>query len=305
MINLFDPKKTKKLIGFNKNFSFLKNLIISEKLPKILMLSGEKGIGKFTFINHFLHYYFDKDNYDENKYEIIKENNFFLKNFRNLFPNIEYIQPSSTKKILVEDIRKLKINLLKTSYIDGKRFIILDDVETFNINSLNALLKIIEEPNKENYFILINNKTKPLIETIKSRCLEIKIFLKQKEKVDISLFLLKYFNQKNMLNPDKVEISPAFFLKFNNFFLEKKINLNDKFINNLNLILNYYKKEKDTIYKDLIIFYIDYYLKDKKINIKKNIEKRIFLLKSVNDFFAYNLNSNSLLNSIETKFFYE
>ena len=31
---------------------------------------------------------------------------------------------------------------------------------------LNALLKIIEEPSKNNYFILINNKSKPLIETL-------------------------------------------------------------------------------------------------------------------------------------------
>ena len=42
------------------------------------MLSGEKGIGKFTFINHFLHYYFDKENYDENKYEIIQEKNIMV-----------------------------------------------------------------------------------------------------------------------------------------------------------------------------------------------------------------------------------
>ena len=32
------------------------------------------------------------------------------------------------------------------------RFIIFDDVELFNNNSLNALLKIIEEPSKNNFF---------------------------------------------------------------------------------------------------------------------------------------------------------
>ena len=62
--------------------------------------------------------------------------------------------------------------------IDKDRFIILDDIELFNLNSLNALLKIIEEPTQKNYFILINNKTRPLLETLKSRALEIKIFLK-------------------------------------------------------------------------------------------------------------------------------
>ena len=42
------------------------------------------------------------------------------------------------------------------------------------------LLKIIEEPSKKNYFILINNKSKPILDTIKSRSLEIKIISKRK-----------------------------------------------------------------------------------------------------------------------------
>ena len=65
------------------------------------------------------------------------------------------------------DIEKLKNDLLKTQIKNDKRFVILDDVDSFNSNSLNALLKIIEEPNN-NYFILINNKSKPVLETIKS-----------------------------------------------------------------------------------------------------------------------------------------
>ena len=44
--------------------------------------------------------------------------------------------------------------------IDNKRFVILDDVEMFNLNSMNALLKMIEEPGPDNYFILIYNKSK-------------------------------------------------------------------------------------------------------------------------------------------------
>ena len=39
--------------------------------------------------------------------------------------------------------------------INKERFIILDDIELFNKNSLNALLKVIEEPNKEIIFFLL------------------------------------------------------------------------------------------------------------------------------------------------------
>ena len=47
---------------------------------------------------------------------------------------------------------------------------------------LILLLKLIEEPSENNYFILINNGRKKLIETIKSRAIETKIFLKTKVK---------------------------------------------------------------------------------------------------------------------------
>ena len=66
--------------------------------------------------------------------------------------------------------------------IENKRFVILDDVEMFNLNSMNALLKIIEDPGPDNYFILINNKSKPLLETIKSRCIEFHINLNSEKK---------------------------------------------------------------------------------------------------------------------------
>ena len=99
-----------------------------------------------------------------------------------------------------------------------KRFIILDDVETFNSNSLNALLKLIEEPSDTNYFILINNKTKPILETIKSRCLEIKILLDKTTREKIINYLIKYFDQPIVLDKNIVQTSPGNYLKFN-FFL--------------------------------------------------------------------------------------
>ena len=62
-----------------------------------------------------------------------------LKN--NIFQNIIYLQGSDFKSIKVEDIRNLKSKILQSTIVNKERFIILDDVELFNINSLNALLE--------------------------------------------------------------------------------------------------------------------------------------------------------------------
>ena len=50
----FDSKNSLNLYGLEKNFHFLSKLYSTKKLPKVLMLSGLKGCGKSTLINHFL-----------------------------------------------------------------------------------------------------------------------------------------------------------------------------------------------------------------------------------------------------------
>ena len=62
-----------------------------------------------------------------------------------LYSNIFYLNNSNKIKIKVDNIRKLKDDLSKSSIFEDKRFIILDEIESFNTNSLNALLKVFED----------------------------------------------------------------------------------------------------------------------------------------------------------------
>ena len=252
-----------------------------------------------------MHYYFNKHNYDEKNYLIIKENNIFKQINENSYPGIIYLDGSKLKNIKIDDIRNLRKDLLKTTFTK-KRFVILDDVELFNINSLNALLKVIEEPGKNNYFILINNQTKPILATIKSRCLEIKLIVSDNEKKQITESLLNYFNLEETLDQNIIAVSPGSFLRINHFFAEKKINIEDDPMSNFSKILNLYKKEKDIFYRDLLLFYSDYYLiinnSTNPSYKKKFIENRSFIVKNINNFFLYNLNQNTLLNSLKDSF---
>ena len=299
----FDSKKTLNLVGHKKNFNFFKDLILKDMLPKVIMLSGEKGIGKATLINHIMHFYFEKKNYDENNNKILKRTHFTELYENDLFSNIIYLKGSEFKNTKIEDIRILKSNLLKTTLNNDKRFIIFDDVENFNTNSLNALLKLIEEPGANNYFILINNRTKPLLETIKSRSLEIKIILDEEGRKKIISFLLKNFEQKISLNEDLVATTPGNFVKFNYVIQTNKIKIEDSFLDNLEKLLKLYKKEKNLFFKDLILFLFDYYFQiDRSKRIFSNdklIEKRTLIVKNINNFFLYNLSQSALLSSIK------
>ena len=108
----FNPKKGLRLIEHKDNFNLLKNLIIKKRFPKVLMLSGMKGDGKFTLICHLLHYYFDKQNYSENE-NIIQKSAFHEQFLSDTFPNIYYFNGSDFKNVKIEDIRGLRNNLLK------------------------------------------------------------------------------------------------------------------------------------------------------------------------------------------------
>ena len=302
----FHPKKTLKLIGHEKKLSFFVELINENKFPKVLLLSGDKGIGKFTLINHLMFSYFDQKNYDLKNFKILESSSFYKKILQNIFPNIIYLQGSDFKNIKIEDIRKLKYDLQKSPIYNDKRFIILDDVETFNLNSLNGLLKIIEDPGTNNYFIMINNKSQLLLDTIKSRSIEMKILLSNEQRNKIFSFLLENFEQRQLFEGNVINVSPGNLLKFNYLTEINNININDKFSNGLNKILNLYKKDKNLFYKDFLLFFTEYYLKKNKSKIfldeKTFIEKRSFLIRNISNFFSFNLNQNTFLNSIQNQF---
>ena len=301
----FDSKNSLNLYGLEKNFNFLSKLYSTKKLPKVLMLSGLKGCGKSTLINHFLFSVFDEVNYHKDELRI-SDSSILLKQINsNIFQNIIYLQGSDFKSVKVEDIRNLKSKILQSSIIDKERFIILDDVELFNTNSLNALLKIIEEPSKKNYFILINNKTKFLIDTIKSRCLELKIILDENKRIEIITKLVNFYNLEKVLDPNQSKLTPGNYLKFNYICHENKISLNNDFLDNLSLILNLYKKNKDIVFINLVFYLADFFfknLKDKNIiKIDKFYEDKAYVQDNLNKFFTFNLSQNSLINAINSK----
>ena len=118
--------------------------------------------------------------------------------------------------------------------------------------------------------------------------------------------MLELFDQDLNFKKDLLKVSPGNFIKFNYILKEKKLELEGKFLKNIDLILNLYKKEKETFYRDFLLFFIDYFLQisfiSNAINKDELIKNRSFFTKKINEFFLYNLNQNTLLNSLERSF---
>lgn len=301
----FDSKNSLKLFGLKENFKFISSLYRKCNLPKVTMLTGIKGTGKATLVNHFLFSIFDEKNYDTENYSLLGTSSLYNQLKKDTFSNIIYIKGFNNKAVKVEDIRSLKSKIFQSTILNKDRFIVLDDIELFNTNSLNALLKVIEEPSKNNYFFLINNKSKPLLETIKSRALEIKILLSESQRLEIINNLISFFDIEQLLDPKLSKLSPGNFLKFNHMFKEHNISLANDYVENLSLLLNLYKKNKDILLINIAFFIAEFYFKDL---IDKNIYRRDkiyeiknFIFKNLNNFLLYNINQNALINAITNK----
>ncbi|MGZ3725447.1 MAG: DNA polymerase III subunit [Pseudobdellovibrio sp.] len=79
-------------------------------------------------------------------------------------PDPEYAKP----QIKVDDIRQV-LEVLSLASIGAARIVILDQAHLMNDQAANALLKNLEEPTDNVYFILIANEIEQLLPTIRSR----------------------------------------------------------------------------------------------------------------------------------------
>jgi DNA polymerase-3 subunit delta' len=301
----FYPKNSLQLFGLKKEFKFLTTLYKNKRLPKTLMLSGTNGNGKSTLLNHFFFSIFDEKNYDVQT-NYINDNSVFYKQFNNdIFSNIIFIKGSDFNSVKIEDIRQLKIKISQSSILNKDRFIVLDDVELFNTNCLNALLKTIEEPKNNTFFFLINNNSKPLLETIKSRTFDFQIRLNENERILIIKNLINFYNLETFLDPVNSKLSPGNFLKFDYICREENISTTNHLVENLSSLFNLYKKHKDILYMNIAFFvteiYFKYLLKDRIFDNKKIFEIKDFIFNNLNNFIIYNISQNAVLNEINNK----
>ena len=183
------PSENTSIYGYKYFFNEIIQLYNNRKMPNKILLSGKKGSGKSTFAYHLVNFFLSKD--EELKYDLIEnkinsENKSFKLLQNNSHPNFYLIDLLAEKKnIDVAQIRGMISYTNKSTFNNQDRFIMIDNVEYLNKNSINALLKIIEEPNENIYFILIANSEKNILPTLKSRCITFKIHFSFDETVNI------------------------------------------------------------------------------------------------------------------------
>ena len=297
------PSNNPTLIGYNEIFLNLKNLYDKNLLPNKIIFSGNSGIGKSTFAYHLANYIFSKR--EDNKYDI-NENLIFQKNrsynliLNNSHPNFFLISNDDDKKnIQISKIREMISFTNKSSFNGDSKIILIDNVEFLNINSINALLKVIEEPNDKIFFFLIHNSKTKILDTLNSRCIKFNFYLKNEDKLKIinKISNSDFYNDLNNDFKNNYN-SPGDIISLYNFFKNNNIDLKVSIDDFLKLIIEKRLYKKDLFIKNKLSFFIELYFNKKLIYFKSkdkiyNLYK--YFLVKIHECNKYNLDIENIL----------
>ena len=307
----FLPNKQEKLFLYDKYFKLFIKLYKNNLLPNKILLTGESGLGKSTFAYHFINFILsDKEefSYDSSNFTINSLNRAYRLINQQYHPNFYLIENFTDKQIIdIKQVKNMISFINKTSYEKKIKFILIDNAECLNLSSINALLKIVEEPPSNTFIIFIHNSSIKLIETLKSRCIEFKIFFSNQEKQIILKNLLTYYNLKIDLNLlEKIKSfydSPGTILN-----LIKLIKGGVIDTNNLNLIsvisnlMEFILKNKNNTNLNLLQNAIElfFFQELKKTNNKNKISLNYSkVINGLNFFRKYNIDMNNTFYEIK------
>ena len=284
------------LFGITENFNELVNLYKKDRLPNKILLTGPKGIGKATLAFHFINYVLSINEdcaYNLDNHTINKNNKSYKLILNKTNPNLFLIDIDIQKNIEIDQIRNLIRNMSKSSFNFKPRFIIIDNIDHMNLSASNSLLKILEEPSDNTFFLIINSNKK-ILETIRSRCLDFKIRLTNSDTLTIASKILNK-DITNLISKDLIDYycTPGKLIDLLKFSDENSLDISSINLKSFILLLidkNYYKKDKMIknflyefielyLYKNLD-FIEDYnYFTNKISNIKKfNLDEEAFFM---------------------------
>ena len=279
------------LYGYDNIFTNLVTLYKKNKLPNKIIFNGSDGIGKATLVYHLTNFILsnnESDPYDIDAKEIQENNKSYSDLVNNSNFNFKHLKVDDYKKIIsIEETREI-INFFNKSSINSKpKIFFLEGAESLNKNSSNSILKILEELPDNNYFFLSYLENKFLLETIKSRCFNYRLFLSSKETPLIKEKLITQYETNKAIIKD---LTPGTNVKMNLLFDELSI-YDKNFSEKILTMQNFYLEEKYSKILDLIHIYIENYFAHnleknnffKNFRIRKKINHIIHNIKSINN----------------------
>ena len=309
-IDICEPRGQSRLYGYEDYFHSFRNLYKKNKLPNVILLSGQKGLGKSTFAYHFINYLLSKN--EENEYSLkdftINTNNSTFKLIQNqIHPNLFLLENIlSEKDIKIDQVRNLLKFLSKSTYLQNLKIVLLDNAEYLNQNSSNALLKSLEEPSINTFFFIINNSFSRVPDTIKSRCVEYKFHFNAIEKKNIFNKIVQNYEfdfKEHNLDKFLYFDTPGNLLKCLSLLNDSKLDISKDHLSCILYLINTYKNKKNFELLNFISIFIENFYNELSFHNSHNLNDYFMskhkILHLIDDMKKFNLDKKNLPILIE------
>ena len=163
------------------------------KISASYLFYGDKRVDLLFYALEFSKMVMTKDIEDEEEKKRIEKK---IENLQH--SDIEVINRKN-ENIKIDEVRELIYDAIESAYSSPKKIFILCGIENLRKESSNALLKILEEPPKDVYFILLARSLN-IISTIKSRTIKFHLEGASNEELGVSKEIYYFFdgNENNI-----------------------------------------------------------------------------------------------------------
>lgn len=160
-------------LGNEENKARVLHLCESGRLPHAVLLEGERGSGRFLFARMLAAAAVCRR--ESAGCGVCPDCRMALENQH---PDVEIYQKGGERTLAISSLREIIRNVAMPPVQGKRRVVILRDIQdAAQIRTLNALLKVIEEPPEYLMFIITADSRDNLLPTIVSRCMTLRIAL--------------------------------------------------------------------------------------------------------------------------------
>ena len=179
-----------------------KNEANQDKVSASYLFYGDKRVDLLSYALMFSKMIMTKNIQNDAKKEKIER---IIDIFQH--PDIEIINKNN-ENIKIDEVREIIYSSIESSFNSPKKIFILCGIENLRKESSNALLKILEEPPKNVYFILLS-RTLNIIPTIKSRTIKFHLSGMNNEELGVSKEIYYFFdgNENDILEFKRQNLS--------------------------------------------------------------------------------------------------
>ncbi len=143
----------------------LRSQIESGKLPHALLICGPADAGKHLLVEHLTAYLLCQSDSPVcgscAQCQLVSAGT---------HPDLRSVSPEDSKQIKIDQIRDLIDWAMQTAQQGGQKLCVIEPADKMNIQSANALLKVLEEPPADTVLCLVTSQPSRILPTLRSRC---------------------------------------------------------------------------------------------------------------------------------------